>query len=260
MHAHTCERMHAHTREQMRACYESLPGGLQGQLAPPTLAPCGRRATGAAGSVQVLPGPSRATGPAPACVAVWGGGLRWAAWVSRRLSEGRPEHVARLPAAPWLPRLAPLGCARQIPSSWDLPGTSLSEDGAPGRGVCVRTERVHPGATCSALVPSWGLGEGQVTHQPPKPSPAAPVLQDPVQGKAVPRQVGVGHPGAPCAWPRPSPSPRPAGGPCGLAGLSSAFGGLGWFWPWFLVAVRPWTSSSPPRGFGSLSAQWGSEG
>lgn len=158
------------------------------------------------------------------------------------------------------PAWHPSGCARQIPSSWDLPGTSLSEDGAPGRGVCVRTERVHPGAACSALVPSWGLGEGQVTHQPPKPSPAAPVLQDPVQGKAVPRQVGVGHPGAPCAWRRPSPSPRPAGGPCGLAGLSSAFGGLGWFWPWFLVAVRPWTSSSPPRGFGSLSAQWGSEG
>lgn len=128
------------------------------------------------------PGPSRATGPAPACLAVWwGGGLRWLPGCpGGSLKDGLSTWLGSmwpLPAAPWLPDPAPLGCARQIPSSWDLPAISLSKDGVLGRGVCVRTERVRHEAAylgfCSCPLPGgWGRDSSPSTL----PNPAQPLL------------------------------------------------------------------------------------
>lgn len=96
-----------------------------------------------------------------------------------------------------------------------MPAISLSEDGVLGRGVCVRAERVQREAACPGFCPCLllGAGEGQLTRYPPKPSPAAPALQIPVQEKPVPRQVDVGHTGAPRAWLCASSSLHPADGP-----------------------------------------------
>lgn len=166
----------------VHACYESLPGGLQGAAGTSAPAPWWCQVEGAAGSVRVPPGPSRATGRAPACLGVCEGGSRWATWGSWRPSEGWPEHTAWLPAAPWLPDPAPLGCAQQIPSSWDLPAISLSEDGVLGRGVCRTRDTLRGRSVCSArprvpgsaLVSSWGLGRDSSPATLPNPAQPPP--------------------------------------------------------------------------------------
>lgn len=226
------------------ACMHATRASLEdcrGQLAPLPPAPWWCQVEGATGSVRVPPGPSRATGPAPACLAVCQGGLRWATWVSWWLSEGWPEHAAWLPAAPWLPDPAPLGCAQQIPSSWDLPAISLSEDGVLGRGVCVRAERVQREAAYPGFCPCLLLGAGGGTAHPlpSQTQPRRPRVTEPGAGEACPKTGGRGpYWGSPCLAVCQLLSASHRRSPC-LAGLrqpqSSECGGLGLFWPRFLV-------------------------
>lgn len=190
------------------------------------------------------PGPFRATGPAPACLAVWGGGLRWLPGCpAGSLEDGLSTWLGSmwpLPAAPWLPDPAPLGCARQIPSSWDLPAISLSKDGALGRGVCERTERVRHEAAylgfCSC--PLSGAGGGTARPPPSQTQPSRSCITEPGAGEACPKTGGRGPSwGPPCLAvcqllsashgrsPRPGRlQPTPEFGVC---------------WAWFILASVP---------------------